>query len=53
MFTLTTSGIVVFFLARQSQGVLLDRVPPFKPSANAFFFLSCCVSRSRQGRAES
>jgi hypothetical protein len=39
------------FLARQPQGVLLDRVPPFKPCGNAFF-LSCCVSRSRQGRAK-
>jgi hypothetical protein len=38
LFTLTTSGIFAFFLARQPQGVLLDRVPPFKPCANAFFF---------------
>jgi hypothetical protein len=28
----------VILLARQSQGVLLDRFPPFKPCANAFFF---------------
>jgi hypothetical protein len=38
LFTLTTSGIFAFFLARQPQGVFLDRVPPFKPCANAFFF---------------
>jgi hypothetical protein len=31
-----------FFLARQPQGVLLDRVPPFKPCANAFFSLLLC-----------
>jgi hypothetical protein len=38
------------FLAKHHQGVLLDRFPSFKPCANAFFFLFCCVSRSRQGR---
>jgi hypothetical protein len=38
LFTLTTSGIFAFFLAKQPQGVLLDHVPPFKPCANAFFF---------------
>jgi hypothetical protein len=37
LFTLTTSGIFAFFLARQPQGVLLDRFPPFKPCANEFF----------------
>jgi hypothetical protein len=26
------------FLAIHRQGVLLDRFPPFKPYANAFFF---------------
>jgi hypothetical protein len=36
LFTLTTSGIFAFFLARQPQGVLLDRFPPFKPCANEF-----------------
>jgi hypothetical protein len=36
LFTLTTSGILAFFLARQPQGVLLDRFPPFKPCANEF-----------------
>jgi hypothetical protein len=28
----------VFFLAKHPQGVPLDRFPPFKPCANAFFF---------------
>jgi hypothetical protein len=36
VFTLTTSGIFAFFLARQPQSVL-DRFPPLKPCANAFF----------------
>jgi hypothetical protein len=36
LFTLTTSGIFPFFLARQPQGVLLDRFPPLKPCANEF-----------------
>jgi hypothetical protein len=36
LFTLATSGIFAFFLARQPQGVLLDRFPPFKPCANEF-----------------
>jgi hypothetical protein len=36
LFTLTTSGIFAFFLARQPQVVLLDRFPPFKPCANEF-----------------
>jgi hypothetical protein len=53
MFTLTTSRIFAFFLTRQAQGVLLDRVPHHSNFvANAFFFFSCCVfkvaSRSRQ-----
>jgi hypothetical protein len=51
LFTLTTSGMFAFFLARQPQGVFLDRFPPLKPCANAFFFLSWCASRSRQSRA--
>jgi hypothetical protein len=38
-FTLIASGIFAFFLARQPQGVLLDRFPPFKPCANALLFL--------------
>jgi hypothetical protein len=38
LFTLTTSGMFAFFLARQPQSVLLDRFPPFEPCANAFFF---------------
>jgi hypothetical protein len=37
LFTLTTSGIFPFFLARQPQGVLLDRFPPLKPCANENF----------------
>jgi hypothetical protein len=36
LFTLTTSGIFQFFLARQPQGVLLHRFPPLKPCANEF-----------------
>jgi hypothetical protein len=34
LFNLTTSGIFALFLARQPQGVLLDRFPAFKPCAN-------------------
>jgi hypothetical protein len=37
LFTLTTSGIFPFFLARQPQGVLLHRYPPLKPCANENF----------------
>jgi hypothetical protein len=36
LFTLATSGIFPFFLARQPQGVLLHRFPPLKPCANEF-----------------
>jgi hypothetical protein len=36
LFTLATSGIFLFFLATQPQGVLLHRFPPLKPCANAF-----------------
>jgi hypothetical protein len=37
LFTLTTSGIFAFFLARQPQDVLLHRFPPDKPCANENF----------------
>jgi hypothetical protein len=37
LFTLTTSGIFAFFLARQPQDVLLHRFPPVKPCANENF----------------
>jgi hypothetical protein len=37
LFTLTTSGIFPFFLARQRQGILLHRFPPLKPCANENF----------------
>jgi hypothetical protein len=37
LFTLTSSGIFPFFLARQPQGVLLHRFPPVKPCANENF----------------
>jgi hypothetical protein len=37
MFTLTTSGIFAFFLARQPQNVLLHRFSPVKPCANENF----------------
>jgi hypothetical protein len=36
LFTSITSGIFAFFLARQPQGVLLDRFPPLKPCVNEF-----------------
>jgi hypothetical protein len=37
LFTLTTSGIFAFFLARQPQDVLLHRFPPVKPCASENF----------------
>jgi hypothetical protein len=37
LFTLTTSGIFAFFLAKQPQDVLLHRFPLVKPCANENF----------------
>jgi hypothetical protein len=36
LFSLATSRIFPFFLARQPQGVLLHRFSPLKPCANEF-----------------
>jgi hypothetical protein len=36
LFTLATSRISPFVLARQPRGVLLHRFPPLKPCANEF-----------------
>jgi hypothetical protein len=51
LFTLATSGIFPFFLARQPQGVL-HRFPPLKPCANKFSLPFCYTKTLKHNKKE-